>query len=446
MFSEVRVAQIKTKMKVAIVFAAIAALGLAQDAPKPSGPVAKDQQEADLINKVNGEANAANRLTELDEWKQKYPDTQFENPRQMFYLLTYEQLKKNREAIDKAKEILTKNPDDYLSLMAIVTYGPTMNNNNPSKDDFEATMAAANHMIDNADKVFADSNKPPTVTAADWPKVKPYWMQQLPRTMATMWVNTKNYPQAEQEIGKLLQKYPNDAVIDQMMGQVILAEKVPEKQGLALFYYARAACYDGEGALPAQTRNSLRSGFLTRAYNTYHGSSEGLDQLCATAKASAAPPDGFKVPSTVDVQQAKADAEAKENAANPSMALWKKVKEGLTGDGDAAFFESVKGAGLPSTDGTMKWKGKLVSMSPAIRPKTLVVAVGDPAGDVTLTFEMPLPGKMEPGAELEFWGEASEYKKSPSYMLTLKMDKENLTGWKPAPTSTKKGTTTKKAQ
>jgi hypothetical protein len=94
----------------------------------------------------------------------------------------------------------------------------------------------------------------------------------------------------------------------------------------------------------------------------------------------------------------------------------------------------VKDAALPGKNPTsgeeMKFKGKLVSMTPLIRPKTLVVAVERPEGDVTLKFEMPLPGKMDVGTELEFTGTAKAYTKEP-YMLTLEVEKENLVGWKP---------------
>jgi tetratricopeptide (TPR) repeat protein len=435
----------KKTMKLALVFAALAALGLAQD-DKPKGPVAKDPAEANLINTAAKEPDAAKRLTELDEWKQKYPETEFADARELLYLGTYIQLKQNRQAIDKAKEILTKHPDDYSALSTIVTFGPTMNNNNPNDADFQTTIDAANHMIDSSDKVFADSNRPGTVAADAWPKMKPYWEPQARHVIATMWLNKKDYPRAEQELTKMLQRWPSDAVIDQIMGQVILAEKIPEKQGVALFYYARAACYDGDGSLPAQNRKTLQSGFLVRAYNTFHGSNEGFDQLCQVAKANPAPPADFKVLSTADIAEANAKKEAAEAAANPAMTLWKKVKEGLTGDGADAFFDSVKGAGLPSTDGTMKWKGKLVKATPNVGPKTLVLAVENPEGDVTLSFEMPLRGKMEAGTELEFWGVADSYTKSP-YMLTFKVDKENLTGWKPEPVPQhKKSTSSKKSQ
>jgi hypothetical protein len=451
------VAQTKKTMKLALAFVAVVALGFAQDTKppdKPKGPVAKDEAEAKLINTAIAEGDPAKRLAELDEWSQKYAQTEFQDQRQLLYLVTYAQLKKGREAFDKAKEILAKHPDDYPSLSTIVSFGPTLNNNNPSQADFDTTIAAAQHMIDDADKVFDNSNRPANITAADWPKVRPYWEPQSRHIIATMWVARKDNAKSEQELTKMLQRWPNDALLDQMLGQVILAQNKtnPEKQPLALFYYARAACYDGDGSLPEANRKTLQSGFLIRAYTTYHGSKEGFDEFCAMAKANAAPPAGFKIKSTADLAQEKADAEAKAARDNPAMALWKTIKTGLTGDGADQFFEgSVKDAALPGKDPNdsskdLKWKGKIVSMAPAIRPKTLVVAVENPAGDVTLKFETALPGKMDVGTEIEFSGTAKAYTKDP-FMLTLETEKDQIVGWKPvAPPPAKKSAPKKQAQ
>jgi len=451
LFSEVRVAHKKTTMmKLGLALAAVAALGLAQG-NQPKAPVAKDAQEANLVNSAAKEADPAKRLTELDQWTQKYPDTQLTEQRDLLYWVTYQQLKKGREAIDWAKKVLERKPDSYMALMTIMQFGPTMNNNKPAQPDFDATMAAANTMLNDADKVFADSNRPVTVAADAWPKVKPYWEKQAPHVMAQLWVNQGDNAKAEDEIKKMTEKWPNDALLDQMLGQVILAEKVAQKQPLALFYYARAACYDGDGSLPAQTRNSLKSGFLTRAYATYHGSNDGLEQLCQTAKANPAPPADFKVMSTVDIAQAKQQAEEAAEKADPAGAIWKTVKTGLTGDNPDQFFQgSVKDAGLPGKDPNdqtkdLKWKGKIVSMKPTIRPKELVLAVENPAGDVTLTFETPLPGKMEPGSEIEFSGAVKAYNKDP-YMLTMESEKDMISGWKPVPTPVHRPVGKKKAQ
>ncbi len=444
---------VQSKMtKIALALIAIAGLMVAQDKPadKPKGPVAKDQAEADLINTILKEGDAAKRLTELDDWTKKYPETEFSKERPQLYLGTYVQLKKNREAFDKAVEILQKYPNDYTALSTIVLYGPTLNNNAPSAADIDIIDKAANKMIDEAATVFAASNKPAAITDDNWGKMQAFWEPQARHTIASLWVTRKDNEKAEVELTKLLQKYPNDSIIAQMLAGVILAQQKahPEKTPLALYYYARAASWDGDGSLPAATRKQI-SDFLTRAYKTYHGSDEGLPALMASAKSSAMPPADFKIKSTVDIAKEQADAQAKLDAADPAMAVWRTLKDGLTGANADQFFESAKGAAFPGNDPAdatkpLKWKGKLVSMTPAIRPKTLVIAVQNPAGDVTLKLDMPLPGKMEPGTELEFSGVMDSVVKDP-YMLTLTVSKDDLVGWKARP-APKKVVPRKKAQ
>ncbi len=114
---------------------------------------------------------------------------------------------------------------------------------------------------------------------------------------------------------------------------------------LALFEYARAASYDGPGALDANTRKSI-DGFLGKAYTTYHGSAMGLDQVKTVAKAAALPPADFKILSTVDI--AKADEEKRQQAAkeNPMLAFWNEIKEGLhRRSASAIYWDAMKGAG-----------------------------------------------------------------------------------------------------
>ena len=219
------------------------------------------------------------------------------------------------------------------------------------------------------------------------------------------------------------------------------------KQPLVLYYYARAAEIDGPMAAAAADKQKYLASF-TKNYKIYHGSEEGMNDVIALAKTNAVPPDAFKIKSTVEIAQEKADQEAKEAAANPAMALWKTIKTGLTGDNPDQFFEgSVKDAALPGKDPNgqeLKWKAKIVTLKPAIRPKTLVLAIENVQGDVTLNLDAPLPGKMEAGETIEFEGVAKAYTKDP-YMLTMETEKDKITGWtgKNVP-STKKGVSSKK--
>jgi hypothetical protein len=254
-------------------------------------------------------------------------------------------------------------------------------------------------------------------------------------TLGYIGVEEKDNGKAQAELTKTLQMDPTNAQASSMLATVLLAQQKehPELMPHALFEYARAAGYTGPNALPAAAQKSLND-FLTKAYTTYHGSTEGLDQLKTLAKASALPPDGFKIKSTVDIAKEEEEKRQKAAAENPMLAFWTEIKEALT-SADASvsdkYWEAMKGAGLPPKEKVPsgKFTGKLISASPETRPKELTLAVEKPdVADVKLVLEEPLPGKMDPGGDISFFGSAEELSKGP-YMVTFKVTKDDLDGW-----------------
>jgi len=83
-----------------------------------------------------------------------------------------------------------------------------------------------------------------------------------------------------------------------------------------------------------------------------------------------------------------------------------------------------------------EFTGKVVSMTPALKPTTVVVAIENgTSGDATLKFGTPLPGKVAPGTTLKFQGVPASYTGNP-FMVTFAVEKSKLTGWtgtNPAP-------------
>jgi hypothetical protein len=77
-------------------------------------------------------------------------------------------------------------------------------------------------------------------------------------------------------------------------------------------------------------------------------------------------------------------------------------------------------------------KGKVVSMTPALKPKTIVLAMADGSnsttGDATLKFDAALPGKVDAGTELTFEGIPESYTASP-FMVVFNVEKDKLHGW-----------------
>lgn len=429
----------KTK-KIALTVIAAMAFGMAQAQTPPAAQpaadakpakVAKDQAEADLINSIPKETDAAKRLKILDKWTADYPETAFASERQAEYLRAYTELKDCKGQDKIAQEMLKADPNSEPGHRIIIGCFYTIQK--PDASDQDLADKTANSLISNVDTIYSDAAKPPASTAAQWQTFKAAMLLAARNVIPLIDIQKKDDAKAESDLTKLLQTDPTDAQASLWLAQVLFGqrEKKPLNQPPAIFEFERAGVYDGPNALPEATRKQMAT-LAAKYYGIYHGSPEGWDKIVAMAKANALPPSDFVMKSTADLDEEKRAAQAKADADDPVFAIWRTVKDGLTGDGDVAFWESVKDSGLPSPDGSKKFTGKLVSQTPAVNPKTLVISYKDPAGDITLQLETPLRGKMEAGAELQFFGTAKAYKKSP-YMLTLAIaePKTDIVGWKP---------------
>jgi tetratricopeptide (TPR) repeat protein len=418
------------------IIVAMAALALGQAAQPQKNW--KDMAEYDLFTSIQKDTNAAARLTNLDKWKSSYPQSEYADVRLKAYLITYQQLMKHREAYDTAIEILKADPNDQASLQEILGYirillpqqaNATLSAQN--KTDLDTAGKTSQYVLNNIDTVYAADKKPQGVTDAQWAQAKPAMRNFAQWTLGWIAMVEKDTPKAESELSKTLEMDPTNATASQQLAGILLAQQKehPDKTPLALFEYARVATYDGPNALPADQRQKLDA-FLTKAYTTYHGSAQGLDQLKAAAKTKALPPADLKIASVVEIEGDKAKAEEEFSKNNPMLAFWRQVKQGLTGDGSVAYAEAMIGAALPGNqvpDG--KFKGKLISATPETRPKELKLAIENPmVADVTLKLAEPLAGKMDPGGEIAFSGVAKEFNKDP-FMVTFEVEKDDISGW-----------------
>ena len=379
----------------AVVVISLASLAGAQEKKKEW----KDRGEYDLYESITKTQDPNQWLAAIDKWKAQYPQSDYADVRRQLTLETYRALNKPREAFDAAGEVL--------------------------KD-----------------------NRPPAMTDAQAAQAKPQLKAFAQKTVGYIAIERKDYKTAQSELTKALELDPNQAQVSFWLGTALLAQNQanPELQPAALYEFARSAAYDGTGALPLTDRKQVQD-YLTKVYAQYHGSNDGLDKLMASSRMSALPPAGFSVKSKVDMERERIQAEEAAARANPMLALWKRIKSELQGPEGAAYFENnMKGAALPAgVNGVTKFKGKIVSMTPESRPKEIVLAIEGMAQDATLKLDSALPGKMEPGAEIEFDGVAESYTKDP-FMVTFNVEKSHVEGWmgKNAPAG-KKHTITKKS-
>ena len=304
---------------------------------------------------------------------------------------------------EAAKEILAINPKEVNALFWLTALTLTLP---PTPDTLATGEKAAQGVL--------DAQRPEGVKDEDWAKMKASMDMSAHNTLAFIALQKKDPAAAEKEYVKSLEANPGQAEVSYSLGNAILAQKKPERQPEVLFHWARAASLKGPGALPADKQKTIDA-FFVKQYNTFHGNDEaGLKSLRELATgAKPLPPAGFEMKNKNEIE-AKKEADAA--AANPAGHLWTTIKDQLTAANGEQYFEmSVKGAALPGgVNGIKKFKGKLISQKPALKPKTLVVSISGDTPEVTLNLEgFVLPGKAEPGTEIAFEGVASAFTKQP---------------------------------
>ncbi len=410
-----------------------------QAAPAEKKKQYKDQQEYTLYDSVSKETDANKKLALLNTWKEKYADSDFKLDRLRIYLDTYQKLGQPAKMIDAAKEILAIEPKDITSLYWITFLTPTAGNT--SQDALDTAEKAARGLL--------VAEKPANVKDEDWTKAKAQTDGTAYTTLGWIAMQRKANDVAEENFKKALAINPNAVQVSYWLGTVILAQKKPERQSEAMYDFARAAAYDGTGALAPDGRKQIDT-YLTKAYILLHGDNSGLAELKTMAKANPVPPADFKIKTAAEIAGEK-DEELKKT--NPQLALWLAIKgQLLAPDGDNYFANSMKGETLPGgAGGVTKFKGWLISAkqvkSKAGRityPELLVSMAGkDQPADVTLklvgtdgTTAAPLTGKPDVGVEVEFEGTADSFTKDPAFMVTFTAEKGKITGLKveaPAP-------------
>ena len=399
---------------------------LAQTPPKEKK--VKDQQEYDLYKSSTTTTDAAKRLPFLDQWKEKYPESDFKEERLVIYQTTYQALGQTAKAVETAKEILAMDPKEVNALYFLTMYGQIQ----PATPDSLATGEKAAHSLLGAEK-------PAGVKDEDWKKIQADMTFKAHKTLSFIAMQKKQPEVAEQELMKCLTEDPNQAQCSYDLGNAILAEKKLERQSEVLYHWARATSLTGPQAIPEPLHKQVDA-FFVKSYTTFHGPDEaGLKDLRALAVTQPMPAAGFKIKNKNEIEAEKEEQAAKDN---PQLALWKSVKDQLiAANGEQYFTEQMKDHAVP------KLRGKLVSMKPAIRPKELVLAIQTPdTPEVTLKLENPLPGKADKGTEIQFEGTATEFTKDP-FMLTFVVEsKDKIEGWpaQAAPPAKKRPTAKKK--
>jgi len=389
-----------------------------------------DRSEYDLVLSIRSEASPQKRLALLDEWKAKYPATDLRQARNELYFAAYQSLGDSPRMLETAQAILAAQPDNLVGLYwctLLVTQAKE-----PSPALLSTSEKAARQLLAGLNAAFSPEKKPPSIADDEWQKQKNAVELLAHRALGWIQWQRGEYAGAEPEFTQSLRLDPRDAEISAWFAIVLALEKQPEKQIPALWHLARAASLRDTGALPAAQRRQMDAA-LERLYISYHGETEGLDQLRSRSVESPFPPAGFNIESAASMAARRQEEELKRT--DPERAAWLGIRKQLDADGGQDYFSStLQKSPLP------KLKGVLLRFSPAGKPQELVLSMTDAASaDVTLKLTSPFPNEAEPGIALKFEGAAESFSRNP-FQLTVSADPEKIEGWPepPAPASKRK--------
>ena len=362
----------------------------------------KDQKEYELINGVFKETDAAKKLQLLQEWEKSYPETAYSTERVQSFLQAHQQAGNAKETVEWAKKVLKLIPGDIQSNLAItsmttVLYPSASDSEKPQILEDGATAASA----------LFDLQKPAGVDDAKWAAAKKQIGETAHQALGWIAMQRKDHETSEKEFLAVIKSNPNAAQVSYWLGTEVLAQSNPEKNELALYSIARAAAYEGPGALPTEGRVQVDE-YLKTVYTAYSGTEDGLDDLKGMAKNSPLPPSDLEIKSA---SVRRFEEEKKSRAENPQLWAFLDLKKTLQGPSGDAVWGDLRGKLTP--------RMRLYVISAPARSRTMSFSStqGGPV-EVVLSLSNLTRQARRAGEQLTFDGVASSLTKNP-FKLTL---------------------------
>jgi hypothetical protein len=402
----------------------------------------KNQAEFDLYNDVSQDLasnNFAKALADLDTWRQKFPESGYQDDRTALTTQALAGANQPAKAVDDAAELIGRDLSSALSgpALALRFLYSVATAIQRVADPVAAELATAQIA---AEKLRDFQSPPPGVNAGQWTQARAdiesvakaalLYVALVPSVQA---LNRKDCETAQAAALHAQQQFPESAQAAWSLGSALVCQQKahPEFAPLAIYQFARAAALDPRNAMvdPKWQQNTVEP-YLQRVYVQFHGEDpEGLAQLKSLASGSPQPPAGFVLKSA---RQIELDRQRLFEEQHPQLALWLRIKGALSDPNGAQYFESeLKGSAVP------KLSGVIVEGKPACRPKELMIALRTadpklPAAEILLKLDKPLPGKLGGSPEVEWEGVPSSFSASP-FLLTMDVETAKLEGLKTLP-------------
>ena len=377
--------------------------------PNPQEKQYKDRAEYDIIVKVYGEADPVKKLALLDEWSQKYAETDYHVERSQFYLDSYSKAGKAAEAVEAAKEVLSKVEGNFAANYAITLHSLSLGR---ADDEFVGeAIRAARAVLAIVPEHYA--NKPDAVAQDQWDNQRSQVEVAAYTTVGWGQMQQKDNVGAEDSFRRVLEIDPTRAQASYWLAEVLRNQKDTAKYDLVFASYARAAMYDGPNALAPDGRAQIKE-FAQDLIRKMYGE-KSLEMYWPRfeemAKASAIP--SSRIELQTDAQRAF-EAEQESRKENPRLWAFKDLKTALTGDQGDATWAQLNGALTP------EMRLYVVSSNPPERPATINFT-SEPGGqiEVILNLENRRRTGVRAGTMLTIEGVAAGLRKEP-FRLTLR--------------------------
>jgi hypothetical protein len=425
----------------------LVAAGLVQVAGAQNAPAQKNYKpgEFDIYSAAAKDVvggNFAQALKDLDTWKQKFPDTDFKNERQVLYVQAYSGAGQFDKTVDAAAPMIAagvdtvfSDPKDAGQAIRVLFTAATaiVRIADPSAEQLAIADKAAHQLLDYNRKPLGADGKPISDTA--WNDARNQlqpparaallYMAMLPGIQA-MAKTPKDCPAAEVAYSKALGDYPDQTAISYNLALALSCQK---KNSEAVYEFERSAVLDATLGGTQPDPGKIKT-FADSAYTKVHGSDEGLGPLKDQVKLAPLWPAGFHIKTATEIAEEK---EKEFEQSNPELSMWMKIKAALSDNDGPAYFDSqLKGADVP------KLKGVLIDAKPACKSNTLLIAVPlpdakeAPVAEITLKLDPPLTGKPALNTDVEWKGLPSAFTQAP-FMLTIDTDKTQIDGLKVTP-------------
>ena len=252
--------------------------------PAQLGAEAGEETESQLMRAITRETDVWKKLRLLDQWKEEYPASSHKEQRIRDYMMAYFGAKQWAKAFGAAQDLIKLRPEDLTAHEFIILLTPYIGANNRQIQD-AGEMSAATILN-------AGVGKPKAVGEAEWEQRKKLLDEEARVVLGWIAMQRGDYKAATSHFVNVLRMDPGNAHASLWLGKNLFSQGNPYGYGIGLFSLARAAVYEGEGALSPIERKDADT-LLTNTCRKYFWTTKGLDSVKESAQLQPIPPPRF---------------------------------------------------------------------------------------------------------------------------------------------------------